>query len=103
MPSEHDRERFKQLATQVLNVKREAEKQGSSDDAKLGLPGAAAWAHAYRVIFEQIAPQIEKLGIWLYYQTSPNSSFVDDVLVYSKVVEDELEKLESYRGYYTHF
>lgn len=101
MPSEHDIQRFKQLATQVLNAKREAETQGSSDDAKLGMQGAAAWAYAYRVIFEQIAPQINQLNIWLHYQPSPNSSFVDDVLMYCKVVEDELERLQSYRRYYT--
>ncbi len=102
MASEEQRNRFIELAKKALELKKEAESHGNPEDARLGMQGAAAWANAYRVIFKEIQPEILKTTVWVYFYSTPESSFVDDVLNYSRSLENELNKMDSYRGYYGH-
>lgn len=38
----------------------------------------------------------------MHYQITPGSCFIDDVLNYTRVLQNELDKMDSYRGYYGH-
>lgn len=97
-----NKELFKELAKRAIGLREEARKQGTPEDAKLGMQGTAAWAYAYRVLFNEIKPQLIETGIWVYCPTYPGSCFVDDVIKYTASIEHELDRLEGYRGYYTH-
>lgn len=102
MPTDEERELFKELANKVLILKKEAERHGTAEDARLGMQGTAAWAYAYRIIFTELEPKIKNTGIWMYYLITPGSCFVDDVLNYVRAIQNELDKMDSYRGYYGH-
>lgn len=102
MATEEQRKLFKELASKAVELRKEAERHGSADDAKLGMQGAASWAYAYRIIFEEIEPQINNSGVWVYFKLKPETNFVDDVIEYTRVLQNELDKIDSYRGYYGH-
>ena len=98
---EAKRLKFKELATQAIEFRNKALRYGSPEEAKLGLQGTAVWSEAYRTIFEELRPALLETGVWVFFNEKSDSSFVDDVVAYTQALENELELIDSYRGYLT--